>query len=330
MKRTDLKYIERKTVKGRDYVYFRKGRLRIRLPTDMDSEEFFREYWSIRNGKRNTPTKTSWNELIISYYKGPAFKSLAKGTQQNYRRDCEAIREKNGTKDVRLFKRKHAIAARDALQSTWSRANHRIAVLSILCKHAVDLEWIDRNPVVDIPKLKGGEYEPWPATKLRAFEKVANATARTAYELGVGTGQRIGDCCGMLWDDFDGEFMHVVQEKTGTKIWIYCPKRLQDYLGKIPRNGRHILAKNISQPIGKRAVQKAIEDGRREIDVLHGENRLVPHGWRYNAAIELAEAGCSDAEIQAVTGHLSLEMVQKYRKRAGQKAASKRAQERRE
>lgn len=54
------------------------------------------------------------------------------------------------------------------------------------------------------------------------------------------------------------------------------------------------------------------------------------HGLRYLAAVELAEAGCSDAEIQAVTGHKTLAMVQKYRAEASRKRLSKQAQERRE
>ena len=44
-----------------------------------------------------------------------------------------------------------------------------MALLSILDKFAADLERIDRNPVFDIQKLIGGEYEPWPDDKLRAF-----------------------------------------------------------------------------------------------------------------------------------------------------------------
>jgi hypothetical protein len=55
---------------------------------------------------------------------------------------------------------------------------------------------------------------------------------------------------------------------------------------------------------------------------------FVIHGWRYTAAKELAEAGCSDTEIQSVTGHKSLEMVKKYRQQARQKQLSKVAQQR--
>lgn len=334
MKKPDLPYLEFKTIKGREYIYFRKGKFRRRLPADADTEDFSREYWACRNGMRNTPAKTTWNALIISYYKSPGFKAKSLGTRQNYQRHCEVIREKNGDKDMRTFRRKHALAARDALQDSWSKANERVAVLSILCKHAVDLEWIERNPVVDIEKLTGGEYKPWPETKLRAYENCcANGSlnmARTIYELGIGTGQRIGDCVKMTWEDFDGEFMAVVQDKTKAKIWVYCPTRLQAYLATLPKKGKYIIAKNLTQPVDKRTVQKAVEEVREKIGAMEGDNRLVPHGWRYTAAVQLAEAGCSDSEIQSVTGHKTLDMVQKYRAQANQKATSKRAQQKRD
>jgi integrase len=334
MKRPNLPYLEFKTVKGRDYIYFRRGTTRHRLPGNPDSEEFAREYWAIRSGRRRADPHDTWEKLIVRYYQSAAFAQLAPGTRANYRRHCEAIREKNGHKRVRDFRRKHAIAARDALQGTWSKANERLAVLSVLCRLAVDLEWIERNPVADIPKLKGGEYEAWPDDKLAAFERYCErhgrTVARTAFELGIGTGQRIGDCAKMTWDDFNGEFIAVVQEKTGEKLWVYCPIRLQSYLASLPRQGRHILARNLTQPLGKRAVQKSVEEVREALGIMHGESRLVPHGWRYTAARLLAEAGCSDADIQAVTGHKTLAMVQKYRRQADQKSRSKRAQESRD
>lgn len=333
MKKTVLPYLEVKAVKGRTYVYFRKGKVRHRLPDDMDSQAFADAYWAIRSGRKTITTRNTWHQIVTRYYASAKFKRLAPGTRANYRRHCEAIREKNGDKPVAHFRRKHALAAQEALQDTWSKANERLAVLSILCKLAVDLEWIERNPVVDIPKLTGGEYEAWPDDKLAAFERYCDrhglTTARTIYELCVGTGQRIGDAVKMEWADFDGEFMTVRQEKTGAPLQVYCPERLQSYLAGLPRNGRHILAKNLTQPLGKRAAQKAVEDVREALGVMRGEHRLVIHGWRYTAARQLAEAGCSDADIASVTGHRTLAMVQKYRKQADQKVRSRRAQEKR-
>jgi hypothetical protein len=189
VKKPDLPYLEIKIVKGREYAYFRRGNVRHRLPDNLDSEAFTKAYWEIRSGRRALTCATTWNNLIAAYYQSPEFQNKSAGTKANYRRHCEAIREKNGDKDVRSFKRRHAIAARDALSSTWSKANERLAVLSILCGKAVDLEWIDRNPVTGISKLKGGEYEAWPDAMLDAYERYCDlhglALARTVYELCV-------------------------------------------------------------------------------------------------------------------------------------------------
>jgi integrase len=40
------------------------------------------------------------------------------------------------------------------------------------------------------------------------------------------TGQRGGDVVKMRWQDFDGRRIYVVQEKTGKKLWLNCPKPL--------------------------------------------------------------------------------------------------------
>ena len=116
--------------------------------------------------------------------------------------------------------------------------------------------------------------------------------------------------------------MAVVQNKTGARLWIACPVRLRTYLATLPRAGRFILARNLTQPLSKSQIQKAVGAVRAQI----GANAFVIHGWRYTAAVQLAEAGCSDSEIQAVTGHATLEMVQKYRSAANQKRLSRTAQ----
>lgn len=61
-----------------------------------------------------------------------------------------------------------------------------------------------------------------------------------------------------------------------------------------------------------------------------GENArpYVLHGLRKLAIIRLAETGCSDAEIQAVTNQ-SAEMVAYYRKKASRRKLSQAAHKRR-
>lgn len=334
MKKVELPYLYYKAIKGRTYIYFRRGKLLHRLPDDPDSQEFSTEYWAVRNGKKKAPTRTTWAKLVESYYRSPEFQRLGKGTKANYRRHCDAVLAKNAAKDMRNFRRRDAIAIRDALQDSWSKANERVSVISTLCRHAVDLEWIERNPVVDVAKLKGGEYRAWPDEKLKAYEgycdKHGLTVARTIYELAIGTGQRLGDCIAMKWSSFDGEFMSVTQEKTRTPLQIYCPERLQNYLASLPREGAYILAKNLRQPLTKSTVQKAVQPVQTALEVKGGPDRLVIHGWRYTAAKQLADAGNAISDIQAVTGHKTYEMAKKYTQQADQRIASKRAQKLRE
>lgn len=280
------------------------------------------------SGKADPP-KTTVAALVESYLVSPAYMRLKPRTRAEYRRTLDLIRSKNGDRDFRKMRRRDVIAARDAYASTWRKANSVVEMISILAKHAIDLEWITDNPAAGVEKLKGGAYEAWPDAKLNSFVRYCEAhgetVALTAYHLGVGTGQRLSDCLAMKWADFDGEYISVVQEKTGAKLDVACPSRLRSYLDALPKRGDYILAKNLREHLSKSQVQKAVSRVRAAI----GAEDYVIHGWRYTAARELAEAGCSDSEIASVTGHKSLAMVQKYRRQASQRRMSKSAQERR-
>jgi integrase len=319
-----LKYIQKIRYKQKVYYFFRRRGLRVRLPDNPDSPEFTKAYWEARQGGPKK-VKTTFNALIISYYQSPRFSKLKESTKKEYHRGLEFLREKNGPKDFTKLRRRDVIAARDKYADTWRKANGMVENISILAKHAIDLEWITNNPAQGVEKLKGGSYEAWPDEMLRAYEDHCRehdlTLELTLYELALGTGQRIGDVCVMRWDQFDDEgFMTVLQEKTGTLVEVYCPQRLQDHLALLPRDGEFILGR-----ISKRRAQNRIQLVRKAI----GAEKFVPHGWRYTAAKELAEAGATDAEIQSVTGHRTLEMAQKYRGQAERKRLSKAAQKRR-
>ena len=336
MKRPDLPYLDYKSVKGYEYIYFRKGQTWIRLPNDPDTPEFSAAYWEARRGKVNRISETTWRALIVDFYGSPSFRSKSPRTRRNYRSHCEAIREMNGDLDVRKFKHKDALKVQAALQDTWSKANERIAVLSILLNHAKRLGWIDANPAAGITKLKGGSYTHWPDSKLAAYEaycdKHGSVVARTVYEIAIGTGQRLGDCANMRWDDYNKKkgVIWVVQEKTGIRGEVPCPRRLQTYLDSLERSGDYIIAKSSTEPLGLRQVQDAIAQVREAIGVMRGKSRLVPHGWRYTAAKQLADAGCSVQMIQAVTGHSSLSMALKYADGANRTKLARDAQAARE
>lgn len=330
-KKAKLRYIQSYVSKGKVYYYFRRGEVREPIPHDPDTPEFSKAYWELRSGKVKRKVNTTFDALIDSYYQTPKFKNLAPGTQKEYRRGMELLRKNNGPRDFTKLRRKDVIAARDKYADTWRKANGMVENISILARHAIDLEWIAANPAQGVEKLKGGNYEPWPDALLVKFEEHCTEQElhleRVIYELCIGTGQRIGDVCEMKWEQFteDG-YMQVLQEKTGTFIELYCPQRLQDTLASWPREGRYVLRGERTEHLSKRRAQSLIQNVRKQI----GAEKYVIHGWRYNAAKELAETGATDAEIQSVTGHLTVEMVKKYRGQAQRKKLSKAAQQRRE
>lgn len=91
-------------------------------------------------------------------------------------------------------------------------------------------------------------------------------------------------------------------------------------------SARYILASNSGQPLKYDQLQKKVMAIRKAA----GLTAYSLQGLRYSGAGELAEAGCTDQQIAAITGHKSLSMVQKYSKGASQKRLAKEAQSLRE
>ena len=333
--------VSEKRVKGRDgkirvYYFYRTttdGKEKyIKIPFEPDSPEFDRQYWEIRSGKHTGHvTKTTFDILIESYLRSHKYLSKADGTKRKYRPVLEHIREQNGKKDFTKMRRRDVIAAQEHFSDTPRKADSFVQILSILFNHAIDLEMMKYNPAKGV-KLYGSQkkIEPWPKAKQDAYERYCKKhnlkIELLAYYLGTGTGQRPGDLIKMKWEHFDGEFMLVVQEKTSTRIRVYCPTRLRSALAEVSKQGDYILAKNLREPLTYNQLQKRVMMVRRAVDAAD----YSMHGWRFTAAVELAEAGASDSEIQAVTGHKTLEMVQKYRAQANQRLLSKSGQQRRD
>ncbi len=332
--------VTRRKVRGRDgitriYFYYEQtleGRRKlVRLPNDPNSQEFDRRYWEIKSGKAYAPKpKLTFEKLIGQYIASSGYKNKADGTKKKYRPILEHIREKNGPMDFTKMRRKDVLAAQEAFSETPRKADYFVQMLSILFNYAIEREDMTHNPACGV-KLYGpqSEMEPWPQDKQDAYirycERNKLDTELLAFYLGTGTGQRPGDLCQMKWEHFDGEYMFVLQEKTKTRIRVFCPDNLLDALAKFPRQGDYILARNLREPLTYNILQKKVLAVRKAIEATN----FTMHGWRFTAAVELAEAGASDSEIQSVTGHKTLKMVQKYRDRANQAKLSKTAQTRR-
>ncbi|MEO1952977.1 tyrosine-type recombinase/integrase [Thioclava sp.] len=335
MKKPDLPYLAKKTIRGRERIFYRitwqeggKRRERmIEIKEDPDTPEFTAKYWEIRAGRapeiERKPSQTSWRVLIREYRQSPTFKKLAPRTRRDYNRWLERILEKNADKDVRDMTKAHVRAMQQKLAETPRQADWFVQIIRILFNFAIKkLDWKLTNPAEGLDLFgKQREFEPWPEWMV---EKAADApeTVRTIVELILGTGQRPSAAIIMRRDQFHGETMTVTDEKGDEAFEVYCPDALRNYLATLPVRGQHILPRNLSQPIGYDAGEKAFRAWRATLG--DRAKPYVLHGLRKLAIVRLAEAGCSDAQIQAITNQ-SPQMVAYYRKRASRKIMSKAA-----
>lgn len=309
----------------------RKERV-IRLVWGGDEQVLDHLYWLAERGAhpaQAVPSKMTWGDLITAWRANPAVqRKLASATKASYARTMERILEKNATKDVKAMTRRQVRAIHEKYASEPRRADHYVQVIRLLWNFAKNkLDWkIGENPAANIDLYgKSRSFEPWPQWMCNAVDD-APPVVRSAFHLIVGTGQRPGAAIAMTWGAFSGDVMTVIDEKADTSFPTFCPPALRAFLATVPKAGEHIIAKTLREPLGYDAVEKRFRSWRTGLGPNAAPYSL--HGLRKLAIVQLAEAGCSDAEIQAVTGQ-SLQMVEYYRKNASRYRLSKAAQERR-
>lgn len=305
----------------------------IKLDWKGDPQELDRLYWLAQAGQHKAqekPAKHTWRECIIAWRKDATIqRSLADSTKASYRVPMDAIMEKNGGKAMKDTTRQAVRAALGKLADTPKKASRYAQTISLLWNYARrELDWpLGGNPAEGLARHKPARpYDPWPDWMLKALE-TAPERVQTAARLILGTGQRPGAAITMRRDAFDGEWMTVRDEKGDKDMVVYCPPSLRAYVEALPKTGAHVIAKNLTEPQGYHAIASAFGKWRDSLGEKAKPYSL--HGLRKLAIVQLAEAGASDAEIQAVTGQ-SAAVVAYYRSQANKRHLSKQAQSRRE
>ncbi len=330
MAKLDLDYVDvqKDRCGRRTYYYFRRNGRRWQLPGEPFSDEFMTEYWRLLEATRPAAamgpidrrayTPGSFGALINDYLQSASFKQKKPRTQAEYRRVLEAIAAAHGEKPVRLLERRHIRKMRDERADSPGAANTILRTLKLLLSFAVDDGWVKANPAAKMRLLKVGEWRAWSDEECQAFEQrwPSGSMERRAYCLAVLTGQRKGDLVRMTRAHRKDGAIRVVQLKTGEELWIPEARELTAELAS--GNADHMSVLTTTQgkafdPVyfGSWFADAIAKAGLPEDCVLHG--------LRKTAARRLAEAGCSELEIQSITGHATSRMVAHYTKGASQR-----------
>lgn len=316
--------------RGNDYYYFQPSRgyagekIRVALPGDPRNRDGTpnNEWWAAYRKLMGEPAKTekpgTFAALIEDYRASPEWRELAVASQRNYGRYLDEIDRLWGKLMVAGVQPKHVLALRDKKSETPAGANYLIRTLSAAISWGIPRGYRDDNPCKHVRMLKTGEgYSPWTWEQIAHFrENVSKPELWHAAALALYSGQRQADCLAMVWTDIPGGSVSVVQQKTGKKVRVPMHRDLQSVLADIPKRAVTILSntRGLSWTTDGFKSSWGKELDRPVMEPLRG---LVFHGLRKSAVVFLLEAGCTDAEVSAITGQ-SRQMVEHYAKQVNQ------------
>jgi len=201
-------------------------------------------------------------------------------------------------------------------------ARQMLAALRALMAFAIKNGDREDDPTRDIkrPKLSKSGWHNWTEEEIARFEArhPVGTKARLAFDLALYTGQRAADLIHMGRQHVRGNRISVVQQKTGTPLWIPLARRLLASIEAMPPSDEltFILTEH-GRPFGsgKKFSSRMLQWSRDA-----GLNGCPLHGLRKACCRRLAEAGCSVNQIAAISGHKSLSEVERYTRAADQVA----------
>jgi integrase len=303
------------------YCYFRRrGLPRIRLPGIVGSAEFMDAYAQaiaaaplpIGAGKRSKPGSVS--EAVA-------------GTPRKRRALLEGFREDHGHRQLATLPREFIVALLDTMPPF--QARNWLTAFRHFAGWAVERKLLKTDPSLGIklkaPKSDG--HHSWSDAEIAAYEArhPIGSKARLALALGLYTAQRRSDVVCFGKQNIKNGVLTFRQKKTGTTLAIPVHAELAKIIAASATGDLTLLVTNRGRVFSGNGFNDAFRDWCNEAEL---PTTCVFHGLRKAALTQLAEAGCSVHEIQAISGHKNLKEVEHYTRAVDQARLARAAMER--
>lgn len=330
MGKLNLPYVSSfRDVRGKTRYRFRRAGKSVYLPGPPGSAKFLDTYQKLladSEPKRRAPDGTL-DALAQIYYASPAFLKNKPSTQRAYRSNLTGFLAKWGDAPVSMLETDDLAEIIGLMADRPGAANNLIKRLRALFKIARRKGWISFDPTEEIPYFKTGEIHTWTADEHTMFVKrwKAGSMARLAYLAHLHTGQRKGDIVRLPMPKNASEPIRLIQEKTGKRLEIPLEPVLWEEVQRHEKRPA-LLVTSFGKPFSANGYGNWFRERCRDAEL---PERCSSHGLRKSAAKDLAEAGCSAHQIQAITGHASLKEVERYTRAAEQSRLAKSALEKR-
>lgn len=256
-----------------------------------------------------------YTALVEQFEDHETFKSLAKSTRRGYKAYGELVIGAwafDMPSDLTTVDAQQAI---DALGETPASANGFRAYLSRLMAWGIPRGFSASNPVQFTEKIPGGEpWKPWPEWAWEILVEHAPFNLLFPAISALFTGQRQGDVLLMKRPRDAEASIEVRAQKTNSTVWVPIHSAYRPWIDKAPKGDA------VQMHLGVKGMPYETTDGFRadwqrlmntEPFKRFREERLVFHGIRKNAVINLLEVGCTETQVGSIC-NMSEEMVRHY------------------
>lgn len=316
-----MKYV--KPMKGGRYLYYAEpGKALVRLPTlPMNHPDFLRAYAEAASGATPVPSVRKAREgtvaaLCAAYKASTDFLRLRPSTREMRARIVGKIAEKGGEALVTDLRAKHIRANLAGLSP--DAANNRLKVWRSLTKFAVDREWIEEDPAIQIRKVKVDRdgHHCWTDAEIAKYRDhwSSGSKPRLAFELALWTGARRGDLVALGRQNLSGGSLTYTSKKTRVEACIPIMPEAARELAEV--RGMLFLETAQGKPHSEKAFGAWFKDKCRAAGL---PDHCTLHGLRKAMARILAEAGESASTIAAWGGWKTLDEVAHYTEAADRK-----------
>lgn len=295
-------------------------------PTFISAYESARRDFEALSSGSTKPAKGSVDAFVSRYVGSKVFKELARNTQNarrnNLRRFCE-MRAPTGKRVGGLQLRAMELRHLRVILADMTPDTKRVMAQAIraMIESAVErgemAENVAKDFVVRLPKTKGRRAgrHTWTAAEIASYRAhhAPGSRARLALDIGLLTGQRIGDAVRIGWGDVDRMILTFDQQKTGATARIPVKDELFEVVRDLPHGLPWIRT-------GAGAPWASAESFRNQFRSWCAAAGLDPrctyHGLRKAFCCHWAQAGVSAHQIATMSGHISLSEVERYTKDA--------------
>lgn len=297
--------VRAKLASGERVTYHYAWRGGPRIHADPDSNEFLLEYTRLTRSRPKGPGVGTLAELIRAYVASEAYKARKASTRKGYDWAIDKIEAEFHDVPYAAFAmkgfRNDVVTWRDEEFAETPRAGDMVmAVFRMILAFGLDREFIDKNPLESVGKLSNSTRRDiiWTDEQIARFKASAPARLVLALEMARWTGQRQGDLLRLRWNAYDGQYITLVQGKTGATVRVRVAEPLKALLDAQRRTSVNILTTRSGVPYGE-----GFKSSWRKAVARAGIEGVTFHDLRGTFITQAYRDGASFKEIAEVSGH---------------------------